>query len=48
MSDYACECGHSKEEHGNDPKYPGSTACTEEDCQCIAYESCEDEPESER
>lgn len=34
----ACTCGHAIEEHGNDPKYPGSTACSE--CSdCIAYES---------
>lgn len=29
--DKACTCGHSIEDHGHDPKYPGSTACTEED-----------------
>src|SRR4051794_23428056 len=23
----ACTCGHSVEEHGHDPQYPGSTAC---------------------
>jgi hypothetical protein len=23
----ACVCGHSIEEHGNDPEFPGSTAC---------------------
>ena len=41
----ACTCGHSEEEHGHDPKYPGSTACTEPSffspkrrCACIAYE----------
>jgi hypothetical protein len=33
----ACTCGHSVEEHGNDPEFPGSTACDE--CDCIAYES---------
>jgi hypothetical protein len=37
--DYACVCGHSKEEHGRDPKYPGSTTCTDDDCDCIAYEA---------
>lgn len=36
-----CVCGHSVEEHGHDPKYPGSTACTE--CDCIAYEAAEGE-----
>jgi hypothetical protein len=41
----ACVCGHAEEEHGYDPKYPGSTACQVEDCDCIAYEA--DEGESE-
>jgi hypothetical protein len=39
MSDEACTCGHEVEAHGHDPKHPGSTACTEEDCDCCAYES---------
>lgn len=33
----SCICGHAFEEHGHDPKYPGSTACTE--CSCIAFET---------
>jgi hypothetical protein len=33
----ACTCGHSIEEHGHDPEYPGSTSCSE--CDCIAYEA---------
>jgi hypothetical protein len=33
-----CTCGHAPEEHGGDPKYPGSTACSVDDCECIAYE----------
>lgn len=37
MSDHPCACGHAPEEHGGDPRYPGSTACSE--CDCIAYES---------
>jgi hypothetical protein len=41
--DKACTCGHSKEELGHDPKYPGSTACTNPDCDCIAYEPDESE-----
>lgn len=36
-----CMCGHSVEEHGNDPKYPGSIACTGKGCDCIAYEADE-------
>lgn len=37
----ACTCGHAREEHGGDPKFPGSMACTE--CDCIAYEEADDE-----
>lgn len=36
----SCQCGHAVEEHGHDPDYPGSTACSE--CpkgDCIAYEA---------
>ncbi len=45
MSD-TCTCGHSIEEHGHDPQYPGSTACTAERCDCIAYEAdLDEEPE---
>jgi hypothetical protein len=40
----ACTCGHAIEEHGHDPKHPGSTACTQ--CECIAFEDDgEDEDE---
>lgn len=43
----ACEvCGHAEEEHGHDPKYPGSTACQVEGCSCIAWEP-ENEDEEE-
>jgi hypothetical protein len=41
MNSEACACGHSPEDHGGDPKYPRSTACTE--CDCIAYEGTEDD-----
>jgi len=42
----ACVCGHSEEEHGNDSKFPGSSACMAgadypgdgEPCDCVAYE----------
>lgn len=40
----ACYCGHAFEEHGNDPKYPSSTACCE--CDCLAYE--EDDEDDDR
>ncbi len=33
-----CMCGHEHEAHGHDPEYPGSTACSVEGCDCIAYE----------
>jgi len=46
MNDEACTCGHSPEEHGHDPRYPGSTSCTE--CDCVAYECCEDHDASGR
>lgn len=39
----ACTCGHAEEEHGHDPKYPGSTACQVEECDCIAFEGAEEE-----
>lgn len=41
----SCTCGHSIEEHGGDPKYPRSTICHADGCDCIAYE--EDDEESE-
>lgn len=35
----ACQCGHAVEEHGHDPDYPGSTACSEcPEGDCVAYE----------
>jgi hypothetical protein len=38
--DTCCVCGHAVEEHGNDPLYPGSTACSEcPEGDCIAFES---------
>ena len=47
MKSDACACGHAIEEHGHDPKYPGSTACVE--CDCIAYEqTMEEEDENEQ
>jgi hypothetical protein len=43
----SCTCGHAPEEHGHDPKYPGSTACSAEDCECIGYEDSGDAEEDE-
>lgn len=42
-----CTCGHTPEEHGRDPEYPGSTACQSDlgsdvpgdGCDCVAYEA---------
>lgn len=36
--DGVCACGHSLDDHGHDPKFPGSTACRDDDCDCIAFE----------
>ena len=41
----ACHCGHAIEEHGHDPRHPGSTACSIEGCDCIAFEEADDEDE---
>lgn len=42
MNDTApCHCGHAIEEHGGDHKFPGSTSCSVEECDCIAYEADE-------
>ncbi len=38
-----CTCGHTEEEHGDDPKHPGSQACTIEGCDCFQFEEDEDE-----
>lgn len=41
-----CVCGHPKDEHGNDPEYPGSTACQHTTtCDCIAFELDEEASE---
>ena len=45
--DRPCICGHSIEEHGRDPNYPGSTACSIEGCGCIAYEENDEDEEYE-
>jgi hypothetical protein len=39
-----CVCGHAKDDHGNDPEYPGSTACNHKGCDCIAFEEDEEAP----
>jgi len=42
-----CHCGHAPEEHGRDPKLPGSTACQIAGCDCIAYEAENQEEEDD-
>lgn len=42
-----CTCGHALDEHGGDPDFPGSMACTgemapDEPCDCCAYEEDEE------
>ena len=39
-----CWCGHAIEDHGGNPDYPGSTACTIcGDGECIAFDEADDE-----
>jgi len=33
-----CTCGDVRDEHGQDPDHPGSTAYNVEGCDCIAFE----------
>jgi hypothetical protein len=51
-----CICGHNEDEHGNDPEYPGSTACRaivvydsedteDEPCECVVFEDAGTESE---
>lgn len=46
--DEVCTCGDVADEHGHDPEYPGSTACTIEDCGCAAFELDEEATEEAR
>lgn len=41
-----CTCGDVADEHGGDPEYPGSTECTVDGCECLAFESAGPETES--
>jgi hypothetical protein len=38
-----CVCGHVRDEHGHDPKYPGSTSCNIDGCDCDAFEQADEE-----
>lgn len=43
-----CCCGHTFEEHGGDPQFPGATNCQIDDCGCCCFEDAgEDEGEDE-
>jgi len=42
-----CTCGHDEEEHGGDPKYPGSSKCTIEDCDCLCFEEGDEEADDD-
>jgi hypothetical protein len=42
-----CTCGHDEEEHGGDPKYPGSSKCNIEGCDCVCWEEDEEAEEEE-
>lgn len=33
-----CQCGHLREEHGGDPKYPDGLECNLIDCDCPFFE----------
>lgn len=37
-----CYCGHAEDEHGGSEKYPGATACTLDQCPCIAFDEDEE------
>ncbi len=37
-----CTCGHDEDEHGGDTRYPGSSRCNVEDCDCCCFEADED------
>lgn len=46
MYDPVCVCGHAEDEHGSDPKHPGSTACCVSGCKCDFFEldgCCDDD-----
>jgi len=40
--DEVCTCGHVFDEHGGDPEYPGSSACTIDECDCTCFEEDEE------
>lgn len=43
MEDEVCTCGHVYDEHGGDLKYPGSTKCNVNECDCTAFEAVDDD-----
>ena len=42
-----CVCGHTEDEHGGDPQYPGSSKCNVDDCECVCFEADEDEDDGD-
>ena len=38
-----CMWGHVADEHGGDPKFPGSTKCTVDDCDCLCFDLDEED-----
>lgn len=40
-----CVCGDVEDEHGQDPEFPGSSACSIEGCDCVAWEWNEEDEE---
>ena len=45
MAKDVCVCGDNIDDHGHDPKYPGSTACKACD-DCLAFEAEEEDNEN--
>ncbi len=33
-----CVCGDVEDAHGGDSEFPGSTSCTIDGCECVAFE----------
>ena len=50
LDENICECGHTRDEHGNDPKMRGSSACQAivdaKPCECICFEEAEEAEEA--
>jgi len=42
-----CCCGHTEDKHGGDPKYPGSTGCGIDGCDCAFFDANAEEEEED-